>query len=71
MKTKRTNFNTFTCKRSFEKRKTTYPSNPDKMAKEEQYWQRGLSLLQVLHYRTHSLQHLVFEQLSESLDNGS
>ncbi|KAK4524943.1 hypothetical protein GAYE_SCF07G2846 [Galdieria yellowstonensis] len=44
--------------------------NPDKMAKEEQYWQRGLSLLQFLHYRTHSLQQLVFEPQSESLDNG-
>ncbi|EME31933.1 hypothetical protein Gasu2_23550 [Galdieria sulphuraria] len=43
---------------------------PDTVASEEQHWHRGLSLLQFLHYRTHSLQQLVFESQSESVSQG-
>ncbi|GJQ08350.1 hypothetical protein GpartN1_g3287.t1 [Galdieria partita] len=44
--------------------------SPNVVASEERHWQRGLSLLQFLHYRTHSLQQLVFEPQSESISHG-
>lgn len=57
-------------KEAVRRERLRFLQSSNRKTSEERYWQKGLSLLQFLHYRKHSLQQLVFEPQSEAVSQG-